>query len=85
MIAYTNNYNFSIQVFTADEKRKTYHYTLSIPTCAPNIALAVGWVTSSQSYKRGWCVFTFIKIQAVIRNWHQICKHKITPQTTKKV
>ncbi|XP_074635589.1 transcription initiation factor TFIID subunit 2-like isoform X2 [Acropora palmata] len=29
-------------ILTADEKRKTYHYTLSIPTSAPNIALAVG-------------------------------------------
>lgn len=32
----------SCQVLTADEKRKTYHYALSIPTAAPNIALAVG-------------------------------------------
>ena len=29
-------------VYTPDLKRKTYHYVLSIPTAAPNIALAVG-------------------------------------------
>ncbi|XP_072381444.1 transcription initiation factor TFIID subunit 2 [Diabrotica undecimpunctata] len=29
-------------VFTPDMRRKTYHYTLNIPTCAPNISLAVG-------------------------------------------
>ncbi|XP_054152986.1 transcription initiation factor TFIID subunit 2-like [Oppia nitens] len=29
-------------VYTADNKKKTYHYNLSTPTCAPNIALAVG-------------------------------------------
>lgn len=29
-------------VLTSDEKRKTYHYTLSVPTSAPNIALVVG-------------------------------------------
>ncbi|CAM6031463.1 unnamed protein product, partial [Sphagnum compactum] len=29
-------------VFTQDMKKKTYHYCLSTPTCAPNIALAVG-------------------------------------------
>ena len=30
------------QVLTVDERRKTYHYSLNIPTSAPNIALAVG-------------------------------------------
>ena len=29
-------------VYTHDNKKKTYHYCLSIPTAAPNIALAVG-------------------------------------------
>lgn len=29
-------------VFTPDMRRKTYHYSLNIPTCAPNISLAVG-------------------------------------------
>ena len=29
-------------VYTPDLKRKTYHYVLSVPTAAPNIALAVG-------------------------------------------
>ena len=29
-------------VYTADKRRKTYHYFLSSPTSAPNIALAVG-------------------------------------------
>ncbi|CAG2104136.1 unnamed protein product [Medioppia subpectinata] len=29
-------------VYTPDNKKKTYHYCLSTPTCAPNIALAVG-------------------------------------------
>lgn len=29
-------------VYTPDMRRKTYHYTLNIPTCAPNISLAVG-------------------------------------------
>lgn len=29
-------------VLTPDLRRKTYHYTLSVPVCAPNIALAVG-------------------------------------------
>ncbi|GJQ75752.1 putative zinc ion binding protein [Trypoxylus dichotomus] len=29
-------------VFTPDMRRKTFHYVLSIPTCAPNISLAVG-------------------------------------------
>ncbi|XP_045473237.1 transcription initiation factor TFIID subunit 2 [Harmonia axyridis] len=29
-------------VFTPDMRRKTYHYTLNVPTCAPNISLAVG-------------------------------------------
>lgn len=29
-------------VFTPDMRRKTYHYVLSTPVCAPNIALAVG-------------------------------------------
>uniref|UniRef100_T1JF23 Transcription initiation factor TFIID subunit 2 n=1 Tax=Strigamia maritima TaxID=126957 RepID=T1JF23_STRMM len=29
-------------VFTADLRRKTFHYHLSTPTCAPNIALAIG-------------------------------------------
>ncbi|XP_013789329.2 transcription initiation factor TFIID subunit 2-like [Limulus polyphemus] len=29
-------------VYTSDMKRKTFHYYLSTPTCAPNIALAVG-------------------------------------------
>ncbi|KAK3885001.1 hypothetical protein Pcinc_010743 [Petrolisthes cinctipes] len=29
-------------VYTQDMRRKTFHYTLNTPTCAPNIALAVG-------------------------------------------
>lgn len=29
-------------VYTQDMRRKTFHYCLSTPTCAPNIALAVG-------------------------------------------
>lgn len=29
-------------VYTSDMRKKTYHYSLSIPTCAPNIGLAVG-------------------------------------------
>ena len=29
-------------VMTPDLRRKTYHYTLTTPVCAPNIALAVG-------------------------------------------
>nr|XP_018909078.1 PREDICTED: transcription initiation factor TFIID subunit 2 isoform X1 [Bemisia tabaci] len=29
-------------VYTPDMRRKTFHYSLSIPACAPNIALAVG-------------------------------------------
>ncbi|CAG9763929.1 unnamed protein product [Ceutorhynchus assimilis] len=29
-------------VFTPDRRRKTYHYVLNVPTCAPNISLAVG-------------------------------------------
>ncbi|XP_074031440.1 TATA-box binding protein associated factor 2 [Leptinotarsa decemlineata] len=29
-------------VYTPDMRRKTYHYSLNIPTCAPNISLAVG-------------------------------------------
>uniref|UniRef100_A0AAG5D466 Transcription initiation factor TFIID subunit 2 n=1 Tax=Anopheles atroparvus TaxID=41427 RepID=A0AAG5D466_ANOAO len=29
-------------VMTPDLQRKTYHYTVSVPVCAPNIALAVG-------------------------------------------
>ncbi|XP_017782255.1 PREDICTED: transcription initiation factor TFIID subunit 2 [Nicrophorus vespilloides] len=29
-------------VFTPDMRRKTFHYSLTIPTCAPNISLAVG-------------------------------------------
>lgn len=29
-------------VFTPDMRRKTFHYVLGIPTCAPNISLAVG-------------------------------------------
>ncbi|XP_058065181.1 transcription initiation factor TFIID subunit 2 [Anopheles bellator] len=29
-------------VMTPDLRRKTFHYTLSVPVCAPNIALAVG-------------------------------------------
>ncbi|XP_023226767.1 transcription initiation factor TFIID subunit 2-like [Centruroides sculpturatus] len=29
-------------VFTSDMRKKTYHYYLSVPTCAPNIGLAVG-------------------------------------------
>lgn len=29
-------------VFTPDMRRKTFHYTLNVPTCAPNISLAVG-------------------------------------------
>lgn len=29
-------------VFTPDMRRKTYHYSLNVPTCAPNISLAVG-------------------------------------------
>ena len=29
-------------VYTADLRKKTYHYYMSIPTAAPNIGLAVG-------------------------------------------
>lgn len=29
-------------VYTSDLRQKTYHYYLSVPTSAPNIALAVG-------------------------------------------
>jgi transcription initiation factor TFIID subunit 2 len=29
-------------VYTSDLRKKTYHYYLSAPTAAPNIALAVG-------------------------------------------
>lgn len=29
-------------VFTPDMRRKTFHYALNTPACAPNIALAVG-------------------------------------------
>lgn len=29
-------------VYTPDMRRKTYHYSLNVPTCAPNISLAVG-------------------------------------------
>ncbi|KAG5887800.1 hypothetical protein JTB14_019391 [Gonioctena quinquepunctata] len=29
-------------VYTPDMRRKTFHYSLNIPTCAPNISLAVG-------------------------------------------
>ena len=31
-------------VYTPDLRKKTYHYYLSTPTSAPNIALAVGYV-----------------------------------------
>lgn len=31
-------------IYTEDLRRKTYHYFMSAPTAAPNIALAVGWV-----------------------------------------
>ncbi|XP_015908116.2 transcription initiation factor TFIID subunit 2 [Parasteatoda tepidariorum] len=29
-------------VFTSDMRKKTYHYNLAVPTCAPNIGLAIG-------------------------------------------
>lgn len=29
-------------IVTPDGRRKTYHYTIGVPVCAPNIALAVG-------------------------------------------
>jgi len=29
-------------VYTPDMRRKTFHYVLNTPACAPNIALAVG-------------------------------------------
>ncbi|CAH0555152.1 unnamed protein product [Brassicogethes aeneus] len=29
-------------VYTPDMRRKTFHYSLNVPTCAPNISLAVG-------------------------------------------
>lgn len=29
-------------VYTADLRKKTYHYYMAVPTAAPNIALAVG-------------------------------------------
>lgn len=29
-------------VYTPDMRRKTFHYSLNIPACAPNIALAIG-------------------------------------------
>ena len=29
-------------IYTEDLRRKTYHYFMSAPTAAPNIALAVG-------------------------------------------
>ncbi|XP_025837308.1 transcription initiation factor TFIID subunit 2 isoform X2 [Agrilus planipennis] len=29
-------------VFTPDMRRKTFHYVLNVPTCSPNISLAVG-------------------------------------------
>lgn len=29
-------------VYTPDMRRKTFHYVLTTPACAPNIALAVG-------------------------------------------
>ena len=41
MIAVSNG-DLVETVYTPDLKRKTYHYVLSIPTAAPNIALAVG-------------------------------------------
>lgn len=31
-------------VYTPDMRRKTFHYVLSVPASAPNIALAVGCV-----------------------------------------
>lgn len=31
-------------VYTPDLKKKTFHYMLTVPTAAPNIALAVGYV-----------------------------------------
>ena len=44
-------------VYTPDLKRKTYHYVLSVPTAAPNIALAVGpfvvYVGKSNSVRMG--------------------------------
>ena len=41
MIAVSNG-DLVETVYTPDLKRKTYHYVLSVPTAAPNIALAVG-------------------------------------------
>ena len=41
MIAISNG-DLVETVYTPDLKRKTYHYVLSVPTAAPNIALAVG-------------------------------------------
>jgi transcription initiation factor TFIID subunit 2 len=29
-------------VYTPDMRKKTFHYVLNVPACAPNIALAVG-------------------------------------------
>lgn len=29
-------------VFTPDHRRKTFHYVVNTPACAPNIALAIG-------------------------------------------
>ena len=35
---------FAFKVYTADERYKTFSYVLDVPTAAPNIALAVGYV-----------------------------------------
>lgn len=42
-------------VYTPDMRRKTFHYMLTTPTCAPNIALAVGSVLTFDSSVVGEC------------------------------
>lgn len=41
MVAVSNGDLMEV-VYTPDMRRKTFHYALNIPTCAPNISLAVG-------------------------------------------
>lgn len=42
-------------VYTPDMRRKTFHYLLTTPTCAPNICLAVGYVCFVERIKCKGC------------------------------
>ncbi|XP_071743330.1 transcription initiation factor TFIID subunit 2 [Lepeophtheirus salmonis] len=74
-------------VYTPDFKRKTFHYSLNVPTAAPNIALAVGpfeiWVDPNMNEVTHFCLPHLLPVlKATVKNLHESIEYYETTLLT---